>query len=218
MGPDASHCPDTNPMSLTIFGIPRSRTFRVLWAAEELGLAYHNVPVDFIDGVKAPEFLAVNPNGRIPAIEDNGFVLWESFAITLYLARKHGAGSLYPDSPEGEARALQWSFWGANEIESPLIQLVFNRYVYPPENRSESVAAQAEAKLPRPLAVLDAHLERHGTLLGDGFGIADLNVASLLYNAWFNKVDLARWPHVSAWLDACLTRPAALRARNLRET
>jgi glutathione S-transferase len=205
-------------MSLTIYGIPRSRAFRVLWAAEELRLAYRNVPVNFTDGVKTLEFLAVNPNGRIPAIDDDGFVLWESLAITLYLAKKHGLGTLYPGALENEARALQWSFWGANEIEMPLIQLVFNRYVYAPEKRSEAVAAEAEAKLPRPLGVLDAHLAKHATLLGGEFSIADLNVAALLYSAWFNKVDFTRWRHVKAWLDTCLTRTAALRARRLRES
>ena len=74
-------------MTLKIHGIPRSRTFRTLWAAEEAGVAYQNIPTDSKAGAKQPEFLALNPNGRIPAIEDDGFALWESLAINLYIVR-----------------------------------------------------------------------------------------------------------------------------------
>ena len=205
-------------MTLRIYGAPRSRTFRVLWAAEELGLPYENVPVDFGEGSKKPEFLAINPNGRIPAIDDEGFVLFESLAITTYLAKKHGAGKLYPASLPDEARLAQWNLWGATEIETPLIQYVSNRYVLPPEKRNETVATEAEAKLPRPMGVLEAHFADRQHILGGDFTIADLNVGSLLYSAWFNKADLSRWPRVHAWLERILTRPAAQRARKLRES
>ena len=82
---------------LKIYGIPRSRAFRTLWMAKELGLDYENVATDMGKGeTRTPEFLAINPNGHIPAIDDDGFVLWESIAINLYLAKKHASGSLYP--------------------------------------------------------------------------------------------------------------------------
>ncbi|QJR11879.1 Disulfide-bond oxidoreductase YfcG [Usitatibacter rugosus] len=204
-------------MTLKIYGAPRSRAFRVLWAAEELGIPYEHIPTDFQDGSKKPEFLAINPNGRIPAIDDGGFHLFESLAITMYLAKKHGGAKLYPATPEAEACLWQWSLWGANEIELPLVQWIGNRYVLPPDKRSETIAAEAEAKLPRPLAVLDAHLANRQYMVGDAFTIADLNVASLLYTAWFNKADLSRWPNVKAWLDRILARPGALKARKLRE-
>jgi glutathione S-transferase len=205
-------------MSLRIHGIPKSRTFRALWVAEELNLPYENIPVNTTGDNKKAEFLAINPNGRVPAIEDDGFRLFESFAITLYLAKRHGAGTLYPASLQDEALCWQWTLWGVSEIEKSLIEFVANRYVFPPEKRDEKLACEAEAKLPRPLGVLDAHLAGREYLLGGGFTIADLNVASLLYTAWFNKADLSRWPHVKAWLDRILTRPAAVKARKLRET
>jgi glutathione S-transferase len=97
--------------NLKIYGVPLSRAYRALWMANELGLDYENVPIHFADGsAKTPEYLAVNPNGRIPAIDDNGFKLWESMAINLYLAKKHGSG-LLPKTMEDEAHAIQWSFW-----------------------------------------------------------------------------------------------------------
>ena len=204
-------------MTLKIHGIPRSRAFRNLWAAEEAGVPYESIATNFTDDVKAPAFLAINPNARIPAIEDGGFVLWESLAINLYIAKRYAAGTLYPKSLEDEARTWQWSLWAANEIEKALIDLVFNRVIHPPEKRDEALAKASEEKLPRPFGVLDAHLARSSYLLGDVFSIADLNVAGVMYGSWFNKVDYSRWPHVKAWLECCFSRPAALRARKLRE-
>ena len=82
-------------MTLKIYGAARSRAFRVLWVAEELGLAYEHVPVEIAQASQDPTYLEVNPNGRIPAIDDDGFRLFESLAITQYLVRKHG-GPLQP--------------------------------------------------------------------------------------------------------------------------
>src|SRR5437763_9957053 len=101
---------------LRIYGIARTRAFRVLWIANELGIAYEHVPVEIGSaGARKPEYLAINPNGRLPAINDDGFVLWESLAITLYLAKKHGR--LYPATLAGEAKAWQWSLWSVQEVD-----------------------------------------------------------------------------------------------------
>jgi glutathione S-transferase len=204
-------------MTLKIHGIPRSRAFRNLWAAEEAGVTYESIATNFTEDVRAPAFLAINPNGRIPAIVDGGFVLWESLAINLYIAKRYANGTLYPKGLEDEARSWQWSLWAANEIEMALVEFVRHRIIHPPEKRDEALAMACEDKLPRPLGALDAHLARSPYLLGDAFSIADLNVAGVMYASWFYKVDYSRWPHVKAWLERCLTRPAALRARKLRE-
>jgi glutathione S-transferase len=205
-------------MTLRIYGVAKSRVFRVLWAAKELGLAYEHVEIDFSDGpsgVRSPAFLAINPNGQVPAIDDDGFVLTESLAINLYLARKaQGA----PATARDEARALQWSFWAATQIEAALISLARHRVQLPPEQRSANAADAAEAQLERPLALLDRALAAQPFLAGDGFGIADLNVASVLYGCWrLGLLKLEHRPHLAAWLERCLARPAALEARALRE-
>ena len=97
-------------MSLRIYGVARTRAFRALWIAHELGLAYEHLPVEIGDaGARTPEFLALNPNGRLPVIVDGDFVLWESLAITLYLAKKYSAGRLQPNLLEADAQTLQWS-------------------------------------------------------------------------------------------------------------
>src|SRR6476620_4881957 len=83
--------------ALRIYGVARTRAFRALWMAQELGLDYEHIPIEIGEaGARKPEFLAINPNGRLPAIDDDGFVLTESLAITLYLAKKYSSGKLYP--------------------------------------------------------------------------------------------------------------------------
>src|ERR1700692_416703 len=101
---------------LRIYGIARTRAYRALWVAMELGLDYEHLPIEIGDaGARSPDFLAINPNGRLPVIVDDGFVLFESLAITLYLAKKHSSGKLYPATYEDEARAWQRSFWAIAE-------------------------------------------------------------------------------------------------------
>lgn len=204
-------------MTLRIYGAPKSRTFRPLWAAAELGIPYENVAIESSVKDKPAELLAANPMGRIPAIDDGGFKLFESLAITLYLAKKHGTGTLYPAGLEDEARCWQWTLWGVTEIEGLLLDVGRHRFALPPEQRDESVAKAAVEKLARPLAVLEAHFASRPYMLGQSFTIADLNVASLLYFCWFRKLDAGIGPKTLAWLDRVLTRPAALAARKLRE-
>jgi len=94
---------------------------------------------------------------------------------------------------------------------------VANRYTLAPEKRNEAVAQENLEAVKRPLSVLDAQLGKAPYLLGQAFTVADLNVATVLYGAWFNKHDFSAIPKVAAWLDRCLTRPAAQGARRLRE-
>jgi glutathione S-transferase len=205
-------------MALTIYGVARSRAYRTLWMAAELGLAYELVKVDFADnGTRRPDYLAINPNGHIPAIDDDGFKLWESMAINLYLAKKHGsgAGGLYPQSLEDEARAWQWSFWGMTEIERSALAALLNR-IGPEAERDAAAADEAERTLAAPLAILDRAVAATPYLLGDHFTVADLNVASILSWARQARVGFAAFPKAEAWLKACHDRPAAQAARQLQ--
>lgn len=200
---------------LTIHGIPRSRAFRCIWAAEEAGLPYEIVPLGF-----GPEWkervAAVNPNGKVPALQDGGLTMFESLAINLHIAGKAGA----PLMPGGDdaSRVLQWTLWAATEAEPTHQMWAYNTYVMPAEKRDPAVAAKGAEELAKRLAVLEGHLAQHGPfLLGAGFTIADLNLAAVLYGSWANGFDYAPFPKVKAWLDACFTRPKALVARKMRE-
>jgi glutathione S-transferase len=204
-------------MALKIYGVARSRTARVLWMAKELGLDYEHIKVDFATGeTRTPAHLALNPNGNIPVIDDGGLILWESMAINLYLAKKYGAGGLYPSRTEDEARAWQWSFWGMTEVERPLLTTMLNRAVYPEDKRDAAAADAAEKTLAQPLGVLDGVLGRTPYLLGAQFTAADLNVASVLAWARPAQIDMSAFPKVAEWLRLCAERPAARAVRQMQ--
>ncbi|WP_368416089.1 glutathione S-transferase family protein [Falsiroseomonas sp.] len=199
---------------LKIHGLARSRAFRCIWTAEEAGLPYEVIPVAFGPDLKVA-VAAVNPNGKVPALQDGSLTLFESLAINLHIAGKAGA-PLMPAGDDG-SRVLQWTLWAGTEAEPAIMQWAYNTYIHPAEKRDAALAkAGAEAVAPR-LAVLDQHLGGTGFLVGAGFTVADLNLASVLYGAWMNGFDFGPYPKVKAWLDACLTRPAALAARKQRE-
>src|SRR5207249_9557445 len=107
---------------------------------------------------RTTEHLALDPNGHVPVIDDDGFILWESMAINLYLAKKYGAGGLYPSRLEDEARAWQWSFWGMTELERPVLTALFNRAILPESQRDAAAADAAEKTLALPFGVLEGVL------------------------------------------------------------
>ena len=202
---------------LKIYGVPRSRAFRALWLAKELGLDYENVPVDFATGeTRRMPYIAINPNGHVPAIDDDGFILWESMAINLYLAKKYGFGTLYPTGLEDEARCWQWSLWGMTEIERNVLTAMFNRAIYPEDKRDAAAADQAEKELQHPLGVLDGAVAKTGYLIGGDFTVADLNVAAILSWARPARIDFTAFPKAADWLSRCALRPAAKAARDLQ--
>lgn len=115
---------------LTIYGAPRSRAFRVIWLANEIGIPYPLAPVFFgapDAECKQPWYLQLNPNGKVPTIEDDGFVLWESAAINLYLAERHKS-PMYPSSLQARGWLLQWTLFAANELEPAIDRSVAPYY------------------------------------------------------------------------------------------
>jgi glutathione S-transferase len=198
---------------IKLYGAMASRAHRVVWMLKELGLPFTHIPTHFMDGsTRTPEFLGINPNGRVPALDDDGFVLFESLAINLYLAKKYPSDLSARDVRE-DALATQWSFWVVTEVEKPLLFASANRALFAPEGRDEEQALMAIAKLDRPLKVLDAHLIKQRSnlpyLLGDRFTVTDLNIATVMDLAPQCGIALDAWPNVKAWHERCLARPAA---------
>ncbi|QQS12593.1 MAG: glutathione S-transferase family protein [Rhodospirillales bacterium] len=191
---------------LKIYGSPQSRAARVLWCARECGVPFEQVTLD-MKAIKDPEFLKLNPNGKMPAMQDGELVLFESMAINLYLARKYG-GALWPSSAEGEGLAFQWSFWGMTEVEKHLLTIVIDQFMTPPDKRNPKAVEDAKAAVAKPLAVLEAALTGRQFLTGDTFTIADLNLASVMSWAKLVKLEMPTCPNVANWLDRCLSRPA----------
>jgi glutathione S-transferase len=201
--------------ALRIYGIARTRAFRAIWVAKELGLAFEHIPIEIgAAGARKPDYLAINPNGRLPAIVDDGFVLWESLAITMYLAKKHAPGRLYPATLEGEARTWQWSLWAVQEVDRAVNIWSLHAVRLPPEDRDADKRAEALKVMAAPFKVLDGALGRSPYLVGDDFTVADLNVAAVISRAI--DLDMPETPHVAGWLRRCLERPAAREALSLR--
>lgn len=200
---------------LTIYGIPKSRAFRCIWAAEEAGIAYAIEPVSFGADSKTPEFLAINPNGKVPAMRDGELLLFESLAICLHIARR--AGGHFNPGEDDASRVLQWTLWAAAEIEPSTTRWSYNTFVLPPEKRVPAEAEAGERALIKSLGVLEQHLEGRDWLVGGAFSVADLVLAAVLLGAYSRGADLSTRPKVKAWLARCFERPAAKRALAMRE-
>ena len=213
-------------MGLTIYGIPASRAVRPLWAAHELGLRFDHVELQYQDrGTRTPEFLAINPNGHVPALvdarPDGEVVVWESMACALYIARHHGRAdgeSITPATPREDAEALRWSFWAMTETESDALTVLMHRLVMPEDRRKPELADAAERRLVKPLQVIEQHLQRQQHagqphLAAARFTVADLCVASVLNWARSSKVLMAANPLTHDWIRRCMARPAYLSVR-----
>jgi glutathione S-transferase len=183
--------------------------------AKELGLDYEHLPIEIGDaGARSPDFLAINPNGRLPVIVDNGFVLFESLAITLYLAKKHSNGKLYPSTLESEAKTWQWTLWGVTEVDRGVNIWSLHAVRLPPAERDAVKRDEALKVLAVPFKVLDAAVSGQQYLLGSDFTVADLNVAAIISRAI--DMDLSAVPNLRAWLTRCLDRPASREALALK--
>jgi glutathione S-transferase len=199
---------------LRIYGSARSRGVRTLWMVGELGLQYEHL--DYAPRspqTRTPEYLALNPNARVPTIDDDGFVLSESMAINLYLAKKHG--KLYPTDAKNEALTWQWCFWEVDRLDRQLTTYANNAFVLPEAQRNAAAAKGAWEEITAAFDVLEIALGKTQWLAGGEFSVADLNVAAAMVRAL--GFDIGKWPKVHAWLHKCWDRPAAKRALAMRE-
>lgn len=204
---------------LKLYGQYRSRAFRVAWLCKESNLPYEHVNVTCnVEGAtcKEPAYVALNPNARVPTIDDDGFVMWESAGINLYLAEKYRS-PLWPADAKGKGRMLQWALFASNDIEPHMVTVMQHRVVFPPEKRNPALAEAADAKLQPGLQVLDDFLRKNKNFGGERWDMADFMVASVCYSFFAMKYDLARYPAFQKWLMASLDRPKAKEARALRE-
>lgn len=202
-------------MTVKIYGPAASRASRALWIVHELGIPFEHVALEMKD-LKNPEFLKVNPNGKVPVLVDGDFKLFESMAINLYLAAKYNKDGFFPASLEDQALCNQWSFWGMTELEKPLLTILMDMFMTPPDKRKPEAVAEAQKALPKPFSVLNGALQGRDYLLGATFTVADLNLASI--SSWSRpiKYDFSPFPNVGAWLDRCLSRPAYKAARGTK--
>ena len=199
---------------LRLYGSAKSRGLRTLWMLGELGIPYeHKDYLPRSPETKTPEFVALNPNSRVPVIDDDGFVLSESMAINLYLAKKHKS-ALYPADLQSEALAWQWSLWETDRLDRQIVNYQNHTSSLPAAERKADIAEAAWKEVVPAFDVLETALKKSAWLAGPAFSVADLNVASALFRAL--SIDLGKWPHIKAWLERCWERPAAQRAKAMR--
>src|SRR5690349_1804368 len=144
---------------LRVYGAAKSRTLRTPWMLGELGLQYdHKDYLPRSPETRTPEFRVLNPNGRVPVIDDDGFILSESMAINFYLAKKHGS-ALYPTDPKNEALALQWSLWETDRLDRQLVNYVRHSKELPEAERKREVAESAWKEVTESFDVLETALK-----------------------------------------------------------
>ena len=201
---------------ITLHGASASRASRSLLALEELGLPYKHAPLKpWSDADDAETLARINPNARVPVLDDDGLVLWESMAINLYLADHYGGAPFWPQHPRDRALVYRWSLWSQTEIDVRARHMA--RFSGDP-----ALKRGAEAERLAALAILDRALAGRPYLLGDVFTLADLNLAATLSEPWENglvdgEVDPADHglSAVADWLARCTGRASWERARSL---
>ena len=181
---------------LRIYGSAKSRALRTLWMVHELGLAYeHKDWLPRSAETKTPEYRALNGNGRVPTIDDDGFVLSESMAINMYLAKKHKSPLALSD-PKNEALAMQWSLWETDRLDRQIVDHARHTKDLPEAERDPKIAAAAWEQCAQSFDVLEAALSKNEWLAGPQFSVGDLNVAAALFRAL--ALDMSKWPKTQA--------------------
>ncbi len=199
---------------LTLYGHPQTRSYRAAWALAECDADYAYVKVDPHSGdARTPEFLRLNPAGKIPVLVDDDLAIFESLAIAIYIAEKFPAAQLLPTTPAARAACFQWCSFLVTELEQPLWTITRHRSVYPAEKRIEAAAELGYWEFERPLAVLTEQLLKSPFVAGESFTIADLLATSTLAWASAVKAPLPN-PRLKEYRAAMLNRPAALAAKD----
>jgi len=176
-----------------------------------LGVEYEKVPVNLAEGEqKKPEYLAINPLGKVPAIDDGGYQLWDSQAILVYLARKYGSTDWYPDDADGQGEVQKWLALAANEMfNGPAIARALIIFKRPGDHDKAKAAAEAT------LSVVNGWLENHEWLACGRPTVADIAVYPYAALAWEGHVDMSAYPAMNAWIKRVEALPGYEGMKNM---
>jgi len=199
---------------ITLYHAPGSRSCRVRWLLEELGLAHRIERLGFGDGsLQSPAFLAKNPTGKVPALDDDGTLLFESGAICEYLVERHGKGRLAPaPGAPGRAAYLQWLHWGEASLTPALGDIAQHAFMRPEAERIPAVVEDARKRLRKNLELLEGALAKGDYLVGSELTAADVMVAYAVQLAKMLGQLPGDLPRVNAYLARCAARPAFQKA------
>ncbi|MCM2280994.1 MAG: glutathione S-transferase family protein [Bdellovibrionaceae bacterium] len=194
---------------IRLYGSPRSSAGRCYLVLEELGLPYEVMSLDMMGKRehKSEAYLKLNPNGKVPCLSDGDFVIWESMAITWYLADKYRP-ALLGATPEMRGLVQQWSYWAITELQPPMVDMLIQLFFTPEDKRDHGAIAKAKDRVPPRLAILDNALRGNSYLVGETLTVADLNVASVVNIAGGLGLTLDGLPHLTAWFEKIKARPS----------
>jgi glutathione S-transferase len=177
-----------------------SNVQKAMWGVGELGLAYERLDVGGAFGKnKEPEYLAMNPNGLVPTLQDGDFILWESNSIVRYLARIHGKGSLEPADLKAYGRANQWMDWQLSVVAPAIFACFWGLIRTPAEKRDMAAITESQKKTTDAMKMLDAHLSRSAYAAGDAFSMGDIPVGVMAYRFRQLCPDRPSLPHLERW-------------------
>ena len=185
-----------------------SNVQKVMWCVDELGVAHEHIHIPFGRAKEDPAYLAINPNGRVPTIEEDGFILWESNSCVRYIAARFGAGSLWPTDPRVRADAERWMDWQLTTLSEPTDTIFIGLVVKQPEQRDMAAIAAATKRLNELWAIVDKVLATRKFVAGDDLAIGDIPMG-IAAHRWFTiPVERDRHPNFEAWYGRLTERPA----------
>lgn len=182
---------------------------KVLWLIGELGLDHDHIDAGgSFGGLDTPEFRVMNPHGRVPVIEDNGVVVWESHAILRYLGAVHGSGSFRAEHPAGRARSDMWMDWSLATLQRDFMDLFWGFYRTPDAARDWPMIRDRIARCAEHFRLLDRELATRPWLGGERLTLADIPAATCLYRYHELEIERPDVPHVADWYRRLAERPA----------
>lgn len=194
---------------MRLYGFAGTRSQRALWGLKEVDADFEFVSVNLREGEhKRPEFLRINPAGKVPVLIDGDQIIPESAAIVLYLANKYPEKGLMPDDLRERAQAYRWTLFAVTELEQPLWRITRHTLLYPPEKRSPADIELAREDFKTMAAILDRHLDGREFIVGNALSVADCVTAYLI--DWANELHLIdTFPQLQAYLERLYARPEA---------
>ena len=183
---------------------------KAMWAVGELGVPHERIDAGgAFGGLNTDEFRAMNPNARIPVIDDDGAIVWESHTIVRYLAAKYGAGSLWPADPGTRSLSDRWMDWTLADLQPAFVGGVFwNFYRTPEAQRNWPLIRQGIARSAILFKLLDRHLADKPFIAGDVLTVGDIAAGAQLYRYFELEIDRPAIPNVEAWYARLSERPA----------
>ncbi len=182
---------------------------KAMWAIGELGLPHERIDVGGAFGKNnEPAYLAMNPNGLVPTLEEDGFILWESNSIVRYLAAKYGAGPLEPADLQARARASSWMDWQLTVAGPALTPVFWGLIRTPPEKRDHAAIEAGKIKSMAAMKILDAQLAKTAFVAGEALSMGDIPVALVTYRFRRLVPDRPGLDHLERWFTAIEQRPA----------